>query len=374
MLHFCYAFHGNSERGIVSTTTGLGSSANSMDVPKQLMREPPLPGIAISLDFELRWGVHDRYGLDFHAYRENIENVPVVIPEILQLLVARDIKATWAAVGALACKNWDEYFRRAPEPPRYTNPAFAVKPQYADLDPNGVLHFAPDLLYTILETPGQELGTHTFSHLYLREQGVTAADVAADLAAVTELYQERFGFVPRSLVFPRNEHAFLEVIRASPIKIWRGNEAAWYYECQGDASNWILPRALRLVDSLIPLRTRAASIEDDMTRASLFLRFNLPRYLWLAQFERIKRELDRLQPNEVFHIWFHPHNLGADTALRLSRLEQILDVIAEAQYRRRLLSCSMGDLATCVAVSRATATLAKPRRSPSEPYPSAVPA
>lgn len=321
------------------------------------MREQTVPAVVISLDFELRWGVHDRFGLDFNAYRENLENVPIVIPQLLTLFAARGIRATWAAVGAIACKNWDDYFARAPKPPRYVNSVFAVKMEYADLDPDGRLHFAPHLFESILRTPGQELGTHTLSHLYLRENGVTAGDVAADLAAVARLYRERFGFAPSSLVFPRNEYAFLDVVRASSIKIWRGNEAAWYYECQGNASNWILPKALRMLDSLAPFRRRAAPVEDHMTRASLFLRLNLPNYLWAAQFTRIQRELESARPNHIFHLWFHPHNVGADTVLRLSRVEQVLDLIAEAQHRGRLASCSMADLAASEPMRQAAVSL-----------------
>lgn len=302
------------------------------------------PGIVISLDFELRWGVHDRYGLDFDAYRENLEQVPFIVPRLLKLFAARNIHATWAAVGALGCKNWDEYFSRAPKPPKYTNQLLAVSPKYADLDPNGGLHFAPDLLNAIVSTAGQELGTHTFSHLYVREQGVTKDDLIADLAAVCQLYKERFGFSPRSLVFPRNENAFIETVRASYIRVWRGNERAWYYERQGRATNWFLPRALRLVDSLSPFRTRAAPVEHEMTRASLFLRFNLPEFLWTAQLKRVERELKLLRQREIFHVWFHPHNLGAQTSLRLSRVEQLLDFIAEAQHRKRIASYSMADL------------------------------
>jgi peptidoglycan/xylan/chitin deacetylase (PgdA/CDA1 family) len=301
-------------------------------------------GIVISLDFELRWGVHDRYGLNFDAYRENLEKVPLIVPELLKLFADRNIRATWATVGAIGCKNWDDYFARAPQPPKYTNRALAVTPRYADLDPDGTLHFAPHLLEAIVASEGQELGTHTFSHLYAREEGVTQEDLVADLAAVGKLYADRFGFTPRSLVFPRNENAFLDAVRSSYIRIWRGNERAWYYERQGAATNGLLPRALRLVDSLSPFRTRAAAVERDMTRASLFLRFNLPELLWTAQVTRITREVKSLRPGQIFHMWFHPHNLGESTSLRLARFEQILDFIADAQYRKRAVSYTMDQL------------------------------
>lgn len=163
---------------------------------------PERPRVVISLDFELRWGWHDIYGLDFEARRADLEQVRHVVPVLIELLVRHGIRATWAAVGAIGCVSWEDYFRRAPEPPKYARSSFAINPEYADFDPHGELHFAPDLMKSIAAAAGQELGTHTFSHLYLREEGVTARDVAADLAAAADLYRERFGTVPRSLVFP----------------------------------------------------------------------------------------------------------------------------------------------------------------------------
>lgn len=288
--------------------------------------------------------MHDVYGLDFNAYRRNLVQVRHVVPALLELFAAHDMRVTWAAVGAIGCRDWDDYFRRAPSPPNYKSPALAIKREYADLDPDGLLHFAPDLMHAIIATSGQELGTHTFSHLYLREEGITAADVAADLTAVSKLYEEQFGTLPRSLVFPRNQPAFLDVVRASSVKIWRGNPDAWYYECEDSRNNGPLPRALKLIDGINPFCRLATPLTNDMTRASLFLRLNLPRYLWAAHTQRIKGELASLSSGEIFHIWFHPHNLGQDSELRLSRVAQVLELIAERQTRGKLLSCSMGDL------------------------------
>jgi peptidoglycan/xylan/chitin deacetylase (PgdA/CDA1 family) len=302
------------------------------------------PAVIISLDFELRWGVHDIYGLDFDGYRRNLEQVRHAVPALLDLFEARGIQATWASVGALGCQSWDDYFARAPAPPKYRNSAFRVKPEYADLDPEGTLHFAPELIAQIMTRPGQELGSHTFSHLYLREEGITAEDVAADLAAVSALFSERFGAVPKSLVFPRNQPGFLDVVRASSIRVWRGNPTSWYYESEDSEHHGPLPRALKLIDSINPLTHRAAPPEGDMTRASLFLRLNLPRYLWAAHVARIKAELAQLRPGEIFHLWFHPHNVGPDTQARLARVEEIADAIAELAQSGKLVSRTMGSL------------------------------
>lgn len=304
-----------------------------------------LPVVVISLDFEMRWGMHDKLGLQKDAYRENIENERlIVVPELLKLFKDRNFRVTWATVGALGCHNWDEYFTRAPQPPKYHNASFAINPRYADFDPDGELFFAPELLKAIFETPGQELGTHTFSHIFLREPGVTDKDFEADLEAVSKLWVEHFGAPPKSLVFPRNQYAFIDVLRTSSIQIWRGNEIPWYYNCNETATNLKLPRFLRLVDALNPFVRRASVLSGDMTRASLFLRTNLSEFAWRLHFERIKRELNSLRPGEIFHIWWHPHNIGKETSLRLSRIEQLLDAIAGKNEHGQLISQNMGDL------------------------------
>jgi peptidoglycan/xylan/chitin deacetylase (PgdA/CDA1 family) len=308
--------------------------------------------VVISLDFELRWGIHDVYGLDFDAYRGSIERSRDAVPALLKLLVDYRMPTTWATVGAVGCVSWDEYFARAPAPPRYTTRRLAIDPRYADLDPRGDLHFAPELLRAITDSPGQELGSHTFSHLYLREKGVTENDVAADLAATAKLFGERYDIVPRSLVFPRNQCAFIDVIRSSTIRVWRGNQGPWYYDREDSERNGALPRVLRLMDELNPLCTRAAPLEGDMTRASLFLRLSLPEALWQIHLQRVKRELKALRPAHVFHVWFHPEILGEHTKTRLARVRQILELIAECRERGRIRSCAMHDLVSAPSAER----------------------
>jgi peptidoglycan/xylan/chitin deacetylase (PgdA/CDA1 family) len=298
----------------------------------------------VSVDFERRWGVYHRLGLNADAYREHLENTQPVVAGLLELFVARNIRATWAAVGAMACCDWTEYFARAPRPPAYHNPALAISPRYAELDRDGHLHFAPDLLRMVHATPGQELGTHTFSHILMREPGVTADDVKADLEAVTRLSRQRFGAGPVSLVFPRNQVAFLAVTRACGIRIWRGNELGWHYDCNETSRSRPVARARRLLDSLNPRTRHASPVEDDMTRATIFLRTNLPAPAWALHRARIRNELAALQPSQVFHIWWHDHNLGVDTRLRMARVAEVLDMVAERCARGQLVSANMSDL------------------------------
>jgi peptidoglycan/xylan/chitin deacetylase (PgdA/CDA1 family) len=300
--------------------------------------------VVISLDFELRWGMQDRLRFDRNAYRENLENETHVAPQLLRLFLERQIRATWAVVGAIACRSWDEYFVRAPRPPRYQNPDLAISPRYAELDPDGRLHFGAGFVHAIHGTPGQELGTHTFSHILMREPGVTADDVRLDLHAVASLWRERFGAAPVSLVFPRNQIAFESVVRGCGIRIWRGTEGPWYFDRNEAGRMSPLSRGLRLFDAVNPYVRRASSVQGEVTRSSLFLRANLPRPAWVLHVARIRRELAALRPPQVFHLWWHPHNLGPQVRVRLGRVEQILDLIAGECARGRVVSRSMSQL------------------------------
>lgn len=299
--------------------------------------------VVISIDFEMRWGVHDLYGFNIESYRGNIESVRQVVPDTLALLSERGLKATWACVGALALNGWDEYFSLAPPPPVYEKQDLSVKQAYAELDPDGHQFFAPELVKMVFDTKGQELGSHSFSHLYFREPGVTESDFHADSMAVESLWLEKFGIVPVSLVFPRNQSAFLDLLPDTPIRIWRGPEAAWFHDCTAQDNNTALPRVLRLFDSVNPFIRRATAVMDGMTKASLFVRFNLPEVLWRLQIKRILGELQSLSSGRVFHIWWHPHNLGADTPLRMARLKQLLDLISEACVLQGIESKTMSD-------------------------------
>lgn len=319
-------------------------SPAEIDVRPLRGRAAARPAFVISLDFELRWGFHDRFGLDMDRYRANLEGEREVVPALLRLFCERRIRATWATVGAVACRDWEEYFARAPKPPAYRRPELVMHHRYADLDPEGGLHFAPDLVDRVHRTPGQELGTHTFSHLPFCEPGITIADVLADLAAVRHLWLERFGEAPRSMTFPRNQLGFLDAVRASGLRIYRGNPTPWYYDCRDPAINARLPRLLRLLDDTSPWSRHSRYVRGGMTQASLFLRTELPAMLWELHVAHIRNELAKLRAGEVFHVWWHPHNLGRDTRQRLDRVEHVLDLAAEHVARGRLRSLHMGDL------------------------------
>ena len=311
------------------------------------------PRVVWSMDFELRWGLHDRLGMDLDAYRANLEGARQAVPELLGLFVQRGVRATWATVGALACRDWDEYWRRAPQPPRYADARLAVSRRYADLDPEGILHFAPDLVGLIARTQGQDLGTHTFSHIFLGEPGVTTEDAEADHAVVVAKFRDAFAVAPTSLVFPRNQVAFLDFYRASGISAWRDNEASWYYQRTELADNPFV-RARRLADALTPWHTRAGLFADGRTPSTLFVRLNLPEMAWKAHIAKIATEARRARSGDVLHFWLHPHNVGGNVRLGIARLAHVLDTLDRCAPKGTAYA-SMHDLATTAAANESAA-------------------
>src|SRR6266511_3267656 len=101
-----------------------------------------------SLDFELLWGVRDLYPRN-------------------------DVHATWATVGFVFASCRDELRAYWPaEQPAYADPGLSP---YADPvgrdERDDPLRFGASLVEAIRATPGQEIGTHTFSHYYCLEPG-----------------------------------------------------------------------------------------------------------------------------------------------------------------------------------------------------------
>jgi hypothetical protein len=279
--------------------------------------------VVVSLDFELRWGMYDALGDDPARYRRPLLGVREVVPRLLEWLAKNRVPATWATVGALACAGWDEFESRAPPSPAYTAPSLRRTPEYHRVDPSGELHFAPDLVALVRATPGQELGSHTFAHVFMHEPGFTREDAEADADAVAALFVDRWGERPVSFVFPRNQVRFTDVLAARGVRVWRENPRAFFWRERKGAEQSRALRALRLVDALGPLGRR--TYPEAEHRASHFLRLSLPTPLWRLHVRRLARDAARLREGEVLHLWSHPHNLGDDPPLRVARFAEALD-------------------------------------------------
>lgn len=308
----------------------------------------------VSLDFELYWGVRDC--LTPEQCRSRIERVHKVIPDLISLFGRYGIHASFATVGMLMATGKEELQKYFP----------SLRPDYEDkkLSPyNGYMsmlnghdsqmHFAPALIEKIHNTPGLEIGSHTFSHFYCLAEGQCAAEFEEDLKAHIKLASDR-GIKLTSLVFPRNQYneAYLDICRKLGIRAYRGNESSWIYAARNDSQETPLRRALRLVDAYVNLsghHTYRPTPNGTLYNfpASRFLRPASSQQNMLEKW-RLKRILRSMEhaarQNEVFHLWWHPHNFGENTTANFNFLEMILEKYKALNAQYGFESLNMSEL------------------------------
>jgi hypothetical protein len=240
-----------------------------------------------------------------------------------------------------------------------------IRPKYANaaLDSYGQavgkgerddpFHYAPSLVARILDTPGQEMASHTFSHYYCLEPGQGLEAFEADLAAFGRI-ADTWGFMPRSIVFPRNQLNldYGPALARNGYFAYRGNPAG-FSACEAGTSAGLGRRILRSADLYVNIygrHTYAPSGDNPgglrNVPASFMFRPWTPR---LATFEwlRLRRLMASLRyavrSNQIMHIWFHPHNFGLHTDENMRVLDDFLEIFTKYRDEYGLLSLGMKD-------------------------------
>lgn len=338
--------------------------AEAERAPLRLPTEPQNSGaLVVSLDFELMWGVRDTLGRD-GMYDANLRATREVIPRILDIFSEFDVACTWATVGALFAESFDELAVYMPDRvPTYVN---GVLSTYRDIERvstrNPDLYFAPELVREIASRPNQELASHTFSHYYCLEPGQNGRQFEADLSAAVSIGRAK-GYELTSLVFPRNQvnNDYLPAVRRLGFTAYRGTEGHLLGRPHSGSGESLVLRGSRLVDSMVSL-TGAGTFLWDSTelqqglsdvRASRFLR---PRtsvdIVNQLQFKRVELGITRAaQRNELYHLWWHPHNFGSRSDENLAALRGLLRIVAEHRDRYGFQTLSMREVASIAAGS-----------------------
>ena len=287
----------------------------------------------ISLDFELLWGVFDK--VDWREKKEYFKTTRNLIPDILQLFEKYKIQCTWATVGMLFNANWDEWNQNIPEAlPEYDNrklSAYEYGKSIQSMETEEFC-FAPQLIRQLKETPGQEIGTHTYSHYYCLEAGQNIKNFRADLSRAIDLANKMECRI-HSLVFPRNQfnNQYLIICKELGIENIRINPDNWYWrDTQKDS---LVHKIYRTADAYYGKQDKAYSIDEiknsegiSHQKASRFLR----PYSASAKFNQLKmkRILEEMEESAkkglIYHLWWHPHNFGNRREESLIDLEQIL--------------------------------------------------
>ena len=303
----------------------------------------------ISLDFELFWGVRDHRTLE--NYGENIRNVHRVIPRLLALFERYNVHCTWAIVGFIFFNEKKEMIPYLPTcRPGYRDKEYDP---YAYLEQNEleeIYHFAPALIEEIKKTPGQEIGTHTFSHFYPLEKNTSIEQFRSDLQAAFAIAIKR-GLEIKSIVFPRNQYSdeHIKVCLELGIKIYRGNGGSAAYKPVAREYETNLKRGIRFADSFINIlghRCHPIPPADEIINipASSFLWPYNPRFRLLERlkFNRIKRGLEyAAEHGLIYQLWWHPHNFGKYMDENFDFLEKILDVYAAINKKQKMESLNL---------------------------------
>jgi hypothetical protein len=314
----------------------------------------------ITLDFELYWGVRD--SRSFESYKNNILGVRQAMPAMLESFARHNVKVTFATVGFLFCRNKQELKDHSPTVlPDYPDKKFSpfengYLDSIGDSEQDDPYHYGASMIREIMARPEHEIGTHTFSHYYCLE-GSSLAAFKADLEAAKSI-ASTYGVGLESIVFPRNQYNgdILKACLQAGITSYRGNEEAAIYQPRSSGEQSAKIRVTRLLDSYVnltghhcfelrkPEEGRPLNIP-----ASRFLRPYMAKLKFLEglKVKRIRESMTHAAKNNlVFHLWWHPHNFGANLKENIKNLDAVLEHYAHLRGKYGFDSITMKQLTT----------------------------
>ena len=313
----------------------------------------PTPTLIVSLDFELFWGMQD--GWELSEYEANILGGRKAIPQMLELFQKHSIHATWATVGFLFGKNEEELRGFFPvQLPSYDNSALSAYRCFGSIgktEGSAPCFYGSSLVEQIASVPGQEIGSHTFSHYYCRESGQTTDQFRADIEAAKAIAKAH-GYDLKSMVLPRNqcEPEYTKVLTELGFTAYRDEENDWIHE---KVTCYPLMRVLRLMDVYFPLTGQGGYVPKtengivNLVGSRMYKPFFKPlAFMEGLKVRRIKCQmLHAAKKGLTFHFWWHPHNVGVRTDFHMKQLEEIFSYYDELKEKYGMRSLNMGEAA-----------------------------
>lgn len=321
----------------------------------------------ISLDFEMMWGVKDICTPQGYG-QTNVKNVREVISRMLDLFERYGAHATFATVGLAMFNNKEQALQNLPQRlPQYNNRNLSpyvdnyiehIEEAYSEL------YFTPDIINRLKQASSYiEIATHTFCHYNCWAEGQSLEEFESDIAAAAAVAKLQGVEPPKSIVFPRNnvDADYVSVCGKYGITSYRGNAKRFYSKAQSRIGR-LWQRVARLVDSYVRLTTTSikySSLAECGTvlniPASRFLRpysKRLSMFEWL-KIRRIQRELQyAAKHNELYHLWWHPHNFGDNIEENLKNLEQILKQYSDCNKKYGMQSYTMAEFCDIIDENR----------------------
>lgn len=312
--------------------------------------------LLLSLDFELFWGVQD--GHTYDDYGSNVLGGRKAIPKLLELFDNHDVHCSWATVGMMFAESKEELYKYSPKPenrPHYDNSilsSYRVLDKIGNNEKEDKYFYGKSLIDKISEHRYQEIASHTFSHYYARETGQNINEFQSDLMAASKIARDK-GYEIKTLVFPRNQskQEYENAVLNNGFVAYRGEERDWIHKIKIT----IIKRMFRLLDSYINLTGSECYKKSDFKkgelhnfRGSRFLRpYNYKlRFFENLKIRRIKGQMKHAAKNgEIFHLWWHPHNIGINTEKNLNNIEEILNYYDFLKSKYGMESKNMCELA-----------------------------
>lgn len=291
--------------------------------------------LVISLDFELFWGIRDKYS--FEEYGPNVLGVWEVIPKLLELFKKHDLHATFATVGAMFSSDLEDLKQYLPKVrPAYEDQNLSPYLGYIDesIQHNDQYYFGKKLLELVKKDSNHEIGTHTFSHYYALELGQSQKEFEADLDAAIEIAKAN-EIKLETLIFPRHQInvEYLNSLSKKSIKIYRETEKAWFHSAARGAEESIVKRGFRYLDYFVNLGHQHCQDLSEIKQGELYA---IRASRWLRPFKESESRFDQLkiqriksqmkyaaQNGKIFHLWFHPHDIGIHQEENFQMLAEI---------------------------------------------------
>lgn len=264
----------------------------------------------ISLDYELSWGIIEKDNLESYKIT-NVANAKDVANRLLNTFEEHNIRATWAIVGIMLTEGKTNLVKHMKI--NYLNGNMCP---YSHVIDNPDYYYENEVINRIIEIESQELASHTFSHFYVNEQGQEIKDFKNDLELFKLITQPYINTVT-SIVFPRNQISNNYILECSNFNYlaFRGVLEKVQFK------NRYFGKVINFLDSFInvlgfssyKLNYNSDRVHGMLNiKASRFLRPCFGNYLLRRlHLKRIKSEMTyAAKNNEVYHLWWHPHNFG----------------------------------------------------------------
>jgi hypothetical protein len=311
----------------------------------QLMAE--VGYFVFSLDTEMAWGSFDGDEHRSKRFSRDGSRERRAIIRLLDLMDEFRIAGTWAMVGHLLYEKCEKC-ELCPIL-EWKGKYHAFEEVYGTSDP---LWYGHDVLEMILARDvSHEVAFHGYTHRFFDELG--EADARIEIQEWMRIAR-RWNIQPRSVIFPQGRIRHLELFREAGFLCYRGGEIR-----HPILSVPLIGKAVNRLNLVCTMLTpQGYAIKPGECEL-----VNIPSSYWLFRMSRrVEEALDlldlpvlRLWPAakaikqaaeqaHVVHMWAHPHEFRTDKDFQ--KLRYLFGEVAEQVSRGRMISITMGDLAS----------------------------